>query len=116
MTMSSDADATDRDDEGPRRLLIPNGETRGARRDRLRTTLMREWDPIGVADIPEASDEYDAYLDGLLDLLDARQGVDAVTAYLWALESEHMGLTGDCARTARSAARLVDGFANDRTG
>jgi hypothetical protein len=24
--------------------------------------LMREWDPIGVADVPEAQDEYDSYI------------------------------------------------------
>jgi hypothetical protein len=28
----------------------------------LRDFLMREWDPIGVAGIPEAHDEYDRYV------------------------------------------------------
>jgi hypothetical protein len=26
---------------------------------KIRGALMEEWDPIGVSDIPEASDEYD---------------------------------------------------------
>jgi len=29
-------------------------------RDRIRHTLMSEWDPIGVADEPMAADEYDS--------------------------------------------------------
>lgn len=30
--------------------------------DELRAILMREWDPIGVADISEVADEYDDYV------------------------------------------------------
>lgn len=28
----------------------------------IREALMKEWDPIGVAHIPEAQDEYDGYV------------------------------------------------------
>ncbi|WP_272939013.1 hypothetical protein [Sinorhizobium meliloti] len=29
----------------------------------VRDVLLRDWDPIGISDIPEAKDEYDAYAD-----------------------------------------------------
>ena len=44
--------------------------------------LLLEWDPIGVADIPEAQDEYDGYVSPLLHLLHGEQSVDAVNSYL----------------------------------
>jgi hypothetical protein len=28
----------------------------------IRDVLMRDWDPIGVAAIPEAAEEYDSYI------------------------------------------------------
>jgi hypothetical protein len=31
-------------------------------RARVREVLMRDWDPIGVAGIAEAADEYDGYV------------------------------------------------------
>jgi hypothetical protein len=31
-------------------------------RAKVREVLMREWDPIGVRDAPEAQDEYDSYV------------------------------------------------------
>ncbi|MFL6238144.1 MAG: hypothetical protein ACJ735_01435 [Actinomycetes bacterium] len=47
----------------------------------LRTLLM-EWDPIGVADAPEAQDEYDGYVGPLLHLLHNGASVDGVAEYL----------------------------------
>ena len=32
-------------------------------RARVRRILLQEWDPIGIRDAPEASDEYDRYAD-----------------------------------------------------
>jgi len=61
-------------------------------RQELRELLMAEWDPIGVADAPEAYDEYDSYLEPLLVLL--RGGADAaeIAEYLDRVEIEQMGL------------------------
>ena len=39
----------------------PMGERKRAKRyyDAVREILLREWDPIGVPDVPEAQNEYD---------------------------------------------------------
>jgi len=61
-------------------------------RQELRELLMAEWDPIGVADAPEAYDEYDFYLEPVLGLL--RGGADAaeIAEYLDRVEIEQMEL------------------------
>jgi hypothetical protein len=54
---------------------------------------MSEWDPIGVNDIPEATDEYDGYVGPVLDLLNASASSDEIAAYLRNVETERMNLT-----------------------
>lgn len=73
---------------------------------RIRELLMREWDPIGVAGVPEAADEYDSYVNGVARLLIRRQSVSAIHEYLWQAETQQMGLCGDPVRTRRVAAHL----------
>jgi hypothetical protein len=34
----------------------------------IREILLRDWDPIGVNDVPEAQDEYDSYVGGVYRL------------------------------------------------
>ena len=41
--------------------MVPRSAGREVMRA-IRAALMQHWDPIGVADIPEAADEYDSYL------------------------------------------------------
>lgn len=75
--------------------------------DAIKQTLLTEWDPIGVSEIPEAQDEYDAYVGDVYRLLSRRAVTQEVFDYLWWLEQEHMGLSGDRQRTQRIAERLV---------
>ena len=42
--------------------------------DAIRQVLLHDWDPIGVADVPEAQDEYDSYISQIYGML-IRQGV-----------------------------------------
>ena len=65
----------------------------GASLREIRTILLREWDPIGVRDIPEAHDEYDSYAMPLYTFLRQRPSQRAVVDHLYRLETEHMGLT-----------------------
>ncbi len=44
--------------------------------------LLLTWDPIDVADVPEAQDEYDGYIGPLLHLLHGGASVDEVDRYL----------------------------------
>jgi len=67
--------------------------------------LMHDWDPIGVADVPEASDEYDSYVRGVHKLLVTRR-TGEVFDYLWWAETEHMGLPGDRQLTLVVARKL----------
>ncbi len=73
----------------------------------IREALMKEWDPIGVAQIPEAQDEYDGYVASVYQLLVHRSPATKIFDYLWWLETEHMGLNGDRQRTQRFAERLA---------
>jgi hypothetical protein len=57
----------------------------------VRRFLMTEWDPIGVAGIPEAADEYDAYVGVIGGMLRDRAGSVAI-AYLADVRSHRMGL------------------------
>ena len=74
----------------------------------VREILLREWDPIGVAEIREAQDEYDAYVADVYRLLSRRVSVRDMFEHLWWLETEHMGLVGDRQRTTKIAERLVE--------
>ena len=69
--------------------------------------LLREWDPIGVADIPEAQDEYDGYIHQIHGMLIRHEPKHILFDYLWRVETEHMGLFGNRRRTEDIAGRLV---------
>ncbi len=74
----------------------------------IRIALLEEWDPIGVRDFPEAKEEYDAYVGPIYKLLITRAPKHEIFDYLWWLETEHMGLTGDRQATDIFAERLLD--------
>jgi hypothetical protein len=81
-------------------------------RTRVREVLMRDWDPIGVAGIKGAADEYDAYVGrAYVMLMDERANAEAIAAYLFGIATDHMGLSRDGAnlgeRCANAAAALI---------
>jgi hypothetical protein len=63
--------------------------------DSIREILMDDWDPIGVKGIPEASDEYDSYASRIYKLLIHHENEDSIYNYLWEIEINHMGLSGN---------------------
>lgn len=67
---------------------------------------METWDPIGVREIPEAQDEYDHYVPAIYRLLVTRRSKQELFDYLWWLETEHMGLSGDRQATEAFAEHL----------
>lgn len=78
-------------------------EERGERE--LRCILMTAWDPLGVADAPEAWDEYDEYLAGVARHLgvtaDADAAEEAIADWLSHVERDHiMGQAGSPDRAA----------------
>lgn len=74
----------------------------------VRNAVMSNWDPIGVAGIPEAADEYDSYVPAIYKMLIERKSPEDIFSYLWWLETEHMGLSGDRQATAAFAQRLYN--------
>src|SRR4051812_9488070 len=85
-------------------------------RARVRALLMREWDPIGVAGVAEAADEYDAYVNAAyVMLMDHDADAEAIAAYLMDIATRHMGLSSAdlldcCKRTAMLLVALKSEF------
>ena len=48
----------------------------------IREILLRDWDPIGVNDMPEAQDEYDSYVGGVYRLLASHSSTDQIVHHL----------------------------------
>lgn len=57
-------------------------------RAQIRKVLMSDWDPIGVAGIPEAADEYDSYIPKIHQLLVAGASISEIQDYLFEVVSE----------------------------
>jgi hypothetical protein len=69
--------------------------------------LLKEWDPIGICHVPEAQDEYDSYVSEVHRLLSRRVSKQEIFAYLWSVETQHMGLCGNRQRTEHIANKLA---------
>jgi hypothetical protein len=84
--------------------------------DAIRAVLMREWDPIGVAGVAQAQDEYDGYIHQIVGLLIRREPRHKLVDFLWWAETEAMGLYGDRQRIERTADALLMIVANADAG
>jgi hypothetical protein len=58
----------------------------------MRVILARDWDPIGVADVPGAFDEYFSYVRGAYDVAVETRSAEAVASHLIAIECDRMDL------------------------
>ena len=73
----------------------------------VRAILLKEWDPIGVANVPEAQDEYESYVGEVYVILIRHQARHTLVDHLWRVETEHMGLAGNRGHTEAIADRLL---------
>jgi hypothetical protein len=73
----------------------------------IREILLRDWDPIGIAHIPEAQDEYDSYIPGIYGRLIRRISEQELFDHLWQIETEHMGLFGNRGKTQQITETLL---------
>jgi hypothetical protein len=79
-------------------------------RARIRDLLMREWDPIGVSEIPGAEDEYDSYIGKVYAMLmDQRANAEEIAAYLFNVAVSGMGLSA-YEMLAESSVRAASGL------
>lgn len=75
--------------------------------EELKGLLLNDWDPIGVAGIPEAVDEYDSYALHLHGMLTAGTSVETVAGYLNWVVTARMELTGNLAHDREIAKRAI---------
>jgi hypothetical protein len=73
---------------------------------RVRKILMDSWDPIGVAGIAAARDEYDQYVKPIAAMIIAGTSVDELSRHLVEIEAERMALKGDQGRAHSAAVKL----------
>lgn len=66
------------------------------------------WDPIGVADVPEARDEYYSYLPTVFQLLMNGDRAETIAEYLSSVSRDSMGLDGNKSRDSHVAGTLVN--------
>ena len=72
--------------------IIDKAESRRIRVE-MRHVLLEVWDPIGIADEPNAQDEYDGYIGELYDLLVSHADDSRIIDYLYWAAHDHMGLS-----------------------
>jgi hypothetical protein len=73
----------------------------------IRTALMQHWDPIGVADIPEAADEYDSYIGSVYRILAGTRSEEELVEFLHRTETETMGLNPRPRESLREVAQQL---------
>jgi hypothetical protein len=69
----------------------------------VRTAVHNDWDPIGVSTLTAEMGEYDPYVPGLCELLRKHASESEIFGYLWAVETESIGLEGNRQATERFA-------------
>jgi hypothetical protein len=72
----------------------------------IQRILLKEWDPIGIQDIPHSQDEYDLYLDAIYEAIVTAKSERLLFNYIWMVERENMGLSGDIKHTRAIAHKL----------
>ena len=74
--------------------------------DSIREVLIREWLPIHIHDVPEAQDEYDAYVGGVYRLLASGASEFAIATHLASVERHSMGFSTSAEALLPVARRL----------
>lgn len=77
---------------------------------RVSEILHYVWDPIGIKDVPQCRDEYDAYLPGVMSLLEDGAGADQISLYLGDIVTEKMGLVRNPSKEEIAARIIINYF------
>ena len=72
----------------------------------MREILLQSWDPIGIAGVAAANDEYDQYVKTITVMLTTGTSADELSSYLAEVETDRMGLKGDPSRAQYVATKL----------
>lgn len=74
---------------------------------KIHEIFLKDWDPIGIQNMPEAHDEYDDYISYAFYLLVSKKTQKELFEYLWWIETEHMGLPGNRKLTETISKKLI---------
>ena len=66
------------------------------------------WDPIEIAGLPQAGDEYETYVPGVLALLLSGASESEISRHLQRLTEERMGLSTVAERSDEAALTLIE--------
>jgi hypothetical protein len=58
--------------------------------DSIRQVFLRDWDPIGIGDVPDCADEYDSYISPVYRVLAGTRSTDDLVKCLLRIEREEM--------------------------
>lgn len=75
---------------------------------KIKEIFSDDWDPIGVQGISEAQDEYDAYIPSIYSMIYSKKTESELFDYLWEIETEHMGLSGNRTQIQIAAHKLFE--------
>ena len=68
--------------------------------------LLECWDPIGIRDEPNAQDEYDSYINGVLNLLLHGASEKEISDHLWRIIEERINIHPQRGATERTVREL----------
>ena len=71
------------------------------------TVLLNDWDPLGVSRIPEAQDEYNAYLPRIFHMVLEGAGASKIAEYLQYVLDERMGFGSSAIEEQIAAAEKI---------
>jgi hypothetical protein len=74
--------------------------------DDIRKILIRDWDPVGIAEFPEARDEYDGYIP-IIERMIEKRGIAEDVARLLLSAEQNMGVEPNTVRALDVAQRLL---------
>ena len=58
----------------------------------IRSVLIKDWDPIGIGDNPNLSDEYDDYIGPIIKILMQKLPSESIVSFLKRIEYTEMGI------------------------
>ena len=58
----------------------------------IRSVLINDWDPLGIGDNPNLSDEYDGYIGSIMRILMQRLPEEEIVVFLKKIENTEMGI------------------------
>ena len=81
----------------------------------IRNKILNEWDPIGIKslfnNVDNHDNEYDKYINNILYLLkNTNISEKDLFKYLWQIETEYIGLTGNKLKTKKFSSQLIQDF------